>query len=130
MPVVSSCVICKYGFTYTDCPVKCDGCLQYVHDKCSKLSTDELKCLKSTKRVLKFFCKSCENDSSLLIELRRFDEQSAINVSNKKNDIVQQGLAEYIASKVSWFRMIMSDLIVRTHLNWSKYCVKSRRLLR
>lgn len=87
MPVVSSCGICKYRFTYVDCPVKCDGCSQFVHGKCSKLSIEEMKCLSSKNRILKFFCILCEPDSSRSVDIGWLNVQRSVNILNVKNYI-------------------------------------------
>lgn len=79
MPVISSCVVCKYRFTYVDCPVKCNGCSLCVHRKCSKLSAEELKCLSSKNAILKFFCVLCEHDSSNQAEIGQNNIQSLVN---------------------------------------------------
>lgn len=82
MPVVSSCSVCKYRFTYVDCLVKCDGCSKFVHGKCSKLSIEEMKCLSSKNRILKFFCVLCEPDSNRSVEIERFNVQQSVNIIN------------------------------------------------
>lgn len=87
MPVVSSCVVCKRRFTYADCPVKCDGCSQRVHRKCSKLSAEELKCLSLKNIVLKFFCEPCTNGIIQLAEIRVLDGgvKRSVNIFNMNN---------------------------------------------
>lgn len=80
MPVISSCVVCKYRFTYVDCPVKCDGCSQLVHRKCSNLSAEELKCFNLKNRLLKFFCESCVHGSSQdRAETGRLNSEKSVN---------------------------------------------------
>lgn len=73
-------MICKYQFTHVDCPVKCDGCSYYVHGKCSKLSLEELKCLKLKNTSLKYFCEWCEHDLSQLVDIGRLSVQQSVNM--------------------------------------------------
>lgn len=83
MPPISTCVVCKHRFTYVDCPVKCDGCSQRVHRKCSKLSADELKCLGLKNVALKFFCDPCTHGTIQMADIRRLDGvQRSVNISN------------------------------------------------
>lgn len=89
MPVISSCVVCKYQFTQVNSPVKCDGCSYYVHGKCSKLSLEELKCLRSKSTSLKFFCEWCEHDLNRLVDIGQLSIQSSVNILKWwKNNIV------------------------------------------
>lgn len=103
MPAIYSCLVCGYRFTNKDCLVKCDGCSQRVHDKCSKLSMEELKYLSSRNRILKFFCESCELDSSSIIELGQLNLQQSVNGFNKKNVITRRNSTKSIViNEVSW----------------------------
>lgn len=92
MPVISFCAVCKYQFTYVDCPVKCDSCSQRVHGKCSNLSAEELKCFNLKNRLLKFFCESCVHGSSRdRAEIGRLHLKQSVNIIGRsKTEIIRK----------------------------------------
>ncbi|KAK7861761.1 hypothetical protein R5R35_010784 [Gryllus longicercus] len=57
----------------------CDSCGNPYHVSCAGLSTSEVKCLESKKRVLKFFCPECEQGfkalPQVLSKLNKLNEE-------------------------------------------------------
>lgn len=68
------CFICDLGFGELDVSIKCDGCQFPVHNKCSGLSSTEIKCLSAKTRNLKYFCNTCDLGLKDIPELKNTNE--------------------------------------------------------
>lgn len=81
-----SCYKCNSRFAELDVPIKCDGCSSMAHQKCSGLSTTELKCLGLKNRLLKFFCIGCDQGLKELPELKTLIKKLLVEVDGLKNN--------------------------------------------
>lgn len=78
-----NCAVCNTRFAELDIPIKCDGCAVVAHNKCTGLTTSEIKCIALKNRTLKYFCGSCDRglkdfpnlkvlSNKLLMEIKLF----------------------------------------------------------
>ncbi|KAL4118938.1 hypothetical protein QTP88_011816 [Uroleucon formosanum] len=80
MSADTKCIVCDYRFAKLDVPIKCDGCASLVHEKCSGLTTSEIKCVSLKKRILKYFCAGCENGLKDLPQLKLLMKKLLVEV--------------------------------------------------
>lgn len=121
---MAGCSKCKSELTSEDLKSKlvCDRCQSRVCQTCSCLSSTELRCMVLNKRVLKFYCPSCERaDDHLMVdkivdslrhifdtELRAVKEENEANVS-----ALSEQVANLIDSNKDLVRLLTSTSKVR-----------------
>lgn len=81
----NNCSKCDIMFAELDALVKCDGCNAVVHNKCSGLTSSELKCLALKNRNLKYFSDTCSNGLREIPELKLLINRLLTEVSELKN---------------------------------------------
>ncbi|CAI6353570.1 unnamed protein product [Macrosiphum euphorbiae] len=85
MSADTKCIVCDTRFAELDLPIKCDGCATLVHNKCSGLTTSEIKCVSLKNRTLKYFCTGCENGLKDLPQLKLLIKKLLVEVEGLKN---------------------------------------------
>lgn len=63
--------ICDLTFDEFDDLIKCDDCHFLVYNKCSKLSSAEIKCFFADNRNLKYFCEGCDLGLKNILNLKK-----------------------------------------------------------
>lgn len=78
------CSVCNSQFADLDTPLKCDSCSQPVHNRCSGLSTTELKCFSLKNRSLKYFCLACDQGLKDLPDIKMLIKKLILEVEELK----------------------------------------------
>lgn len=111
----NNCYKCDSMFAELDTPIKCDGCITLVHNKCSGLTASELKCLTLKNRNLKYFCDSCSNGVREIPELKMLIQRLLTEVSELRNLSGKNSSArsdEFIINEINERNLRASNLIL------------------
>lgn len=106
------CFKCNQNFNNGKC-LRCDGCKRPICYQCSELSSTEIRCIELKNRVLKFFCKECEDNLLQVPVLRSLIADLQTEVEKLKGGAnCDSADSEVIISEVAERQKRASNIII------------------